>query len=231
MEPRVRIAETFFSLQGEGLLTGQPSYFVRTSGCNLRCRWCDTPYASWSPEGTQRTPEELRAELRTRPEVRHVVLTGGEPLVSKHVGALATALRADGHHLTIETAGTVDPGVPADLYSISPKLADSGPRSDPRWLARHEEARFRPAVLRALMGRGADYQLKYVVSAPAELAEVEAQVRALAPRPDRVMLMPEGTTVERLDAVGAWLRDEALARGWRYCDRLQIRWFGDTRGT
>ncbi|MEO0323456.1 MAG: 7-carboxy-7-deazaguanine synthase QueE [Myxococcota bacterium] len=231
MEPRVLIAETFFSLQGEGLLTGQPSFFVRTSGCNLRCRWCDTPYASWSPEGVLRTPGELRAELATRPEVRHVVLTGGEPLVSQHAAALVRGLRSGGHHLTIETAGTVDPGVPADLYSISPKLADSAPKDDPRWLPRHEEARFRPAVLRALMGRGSDYQLKYVVGAREELAEVEAQTRALGARPDRVMLMPEGTRVERLDAVGAWLRGEAARRGWRYCDRMQIRWYGDTRGT
>ena len=47
----MRISEIFYSIQGEGILTGVPSVFIRTSGCNLRCTWCDTPYASWKPEG------------------------------------------------------------------------------------------------------------------------------------------------------------------------------------
>ena len=56
------ISEIFYSLQGEGELTGVPSVFVRTSGCNLRCTWCDTPYASWNPEGEQRSVEQIMAD-------------------------------------------------------------------------------------------------------------------------------------------------------------------------
>ena len=55
------ISETFTSIQGEGLLTGVPSVFIRTSGCNLRCRWCDTPYTSWEPTGQRETLEGLMA--------------------------------------------------------------------------------------------------------------------------------------------------------------------------
>ena len=53
----MKIAEIFYSIQGEGTLVGVPSVFVRTSGCNLRCTWCDTPYTSWQPEGEDLTLE------------------------------------------------------------------------------------------------------------------------------------------------------------------------------
>src|SRR5271168_1155713 len=73
------ISEIFYSIQGEGGLAGVPSVFVRTSGCKLRCAWCDTPYASWNPEGEPRTVEEIVAAVQSHAAARHVVLTGGEP--------------------------------------------------------------------------------------------------------------------------------------------------------
>ena len=103
------ISEIFHSLQGEGELTGVPSVFVRTSGCNLRCNWCDTPYASWNPEGVQMSVAEIVAEVTKHP-ARHVVLTGGEPMVAKEIHELAAALKQRGYHITIETAATVAPG-------------------------------------------------------------------------------------------------------------------------
>src|SRR5512145_1419035 len=57
--PYMRIAEIFYSIQGEGSLIGMPSVFVRTSGCNLRCSWCDTKYASWHPEGETQTVDAI----------------------------------------------------------------------------------------------------------------------------------------------------------------------------
>ena len=92
----LRISETFASIQGEGKLTGAPSFFVRTSGCNLRCTWCDTPYASWDPEGPVRTVEEIVREavgVRERQGVRHAVLTGGEPMLPPAIVPLTGALR------------------------------------------------------------------------------------------------------------------------------------------
>ncbi|MFM8982025.1 MAG: 7-carboxy-7-deazaguanine synthase QueE, partial [Spartobacteria bacterium] len=76
------ISEIFYSVQGEGELTGVPSVFIRTSGCNLRCRWCDTPYASWNPEGTEMSIDQILAEVEKHPAA-HVVLTGGEPVVAR----------------------------------------------------------------------------------------------------------------------------------------------------
>ena len=73
----MKIAEIFYSLQGEGTLAGVPSVFIRVSGCNLRCTWCDTPYASWNPQGTDLPLSAILEEVGKHP-ARHVVLTGGE---------------------------------------------------------------------------------------------------------------------------------------------------------
>jgi 7-carboxy-7-deazaguanine synthase len=150
----LRIAEIFHSLQGEGALTGVPSVFVRTSGCNLRCSWCDTPYASWAPDGAERemTPEAIVDAVACF-ACRHVVLTGGEPMMAPGVHALAASLRARGHHLTIETNGTYPPDrIAVDLASLSPKLANAAP--DPERFPREagtmtEDHRWRLDPLRA----------------------------------------------------------------------------------
>ena len=118
------IAETFTSLQGEGILVGVPSFFIRSSGCNMRCRWCDTPYTSWLPEGERRPVTDLLAEA-TASGVQHVVVTGGEPLLQREIAPLTRELRAAGLHVTIETAGTVDPPFECDLLSISPQTGDT----------------------------------------------------------------------------------------------------------
>src|SRR5215470_10913178 len=118
-DDRLRIAETFYSLQGEGTLVGVPSFFVRTTGCNLRCEWCDTPYTSWHPEGELMTVDEVLARLSAFP-TRHVVLTGGEPLLVPEAEELCARLRATGCHITIETAATVFRPLACDLASLSP---------------------------------------------------------------------------------------------------------------
>ncbi len=125
----MKIAEIFYSVQGEGTLVGVPSVFVRTSGCNLRCTWCDTPYTSWKPEGTEMSNEAILAEVAKFP-ARHVVITGGEPMLFAPVVALTESL--SNVHVTIETAGTVYQPVKADLMSISPKLANSTPEGSGR---------------------------------------------------------------------------------------------------
>src|SRR5438067_9580320 len=96
------ISEIFYSIQGEGELTGVPSVFVRTSGCNLRCSWCDTPYASWNPEGTPQSVAQIVAAVEAHSQARHVVLTGGEPMIAKDLHLLAAELKTIGRHITIE---------------------------------------------------------------------------------------------------------------------------------
>lgn len=238
-DARLRISETFTSLQGEGRLTGVPSFFVRASGCNLRCTWCDTPYASWAPEGDVRTVAAV-AEEAARSGVRHAVLTGGEPMLFGAMAALSRRLLELGLHVTVETAGTIFRGpdeLACDLLSLSPKLANSTPAEgdlrDPSgaWRRRHEQRRLPIDVLQRLLDAWPDRQLKFVVASAADVAEIDAllaQLRGVAP--SDVMLMPEGTTVPDPSRV-RWVVDRCLERGWRYCHRLHVELFGDTRGT
>src|SRR4051812_17971141 len=102
----MKISELFFSLQGEGKLTGVPSVFIRASGCNLRCTWCDTPYASWAPEGDALSVPQILAEVGKSPAA-HVVLTGGEPMIMPDIAELCAALKEKNYHITIETAATI----------------------------------------------------------------------------------------------------------------------------
>jgi 7-carboxy-7-deazaguanine synthase len=228
------VAEIFHSLQGEGVLMGVPSVFVRTSGCNLRCNWCDTPYASWRPEGAPMEVEEILAAIAKYPS-KHVVLTGGEPMVAPGIHELAFQLQERGHHITIETAATIAPnGIACDLVSLSPKLRHSAPdaRLDDTWRKKHEELRWQPEVVAAWIAQG-DYQLKFVVGTEGDLAEIEAMIRETncAVPPERVLLMPEGVTPEALRAKAGWLGEQCKARGYRYCPRLHIELYGNKRGT
>ncbi len=229
------ISEIFYSLQGEGQLAGMPSVFVRTSGCNLRCNWCDTPYASWQPEGRTMAVEEIVAEVKRHP-ARHVVLTGGEPMIAPEIHELAFQLQELNYHITIETAATVPPrGIACDLASLSPKLAHSAPdaRLDDTWRRKHAELRWQPAVVAEWIAAAPDYQLKFVVSTEADLAEIEGMLRetdCLIP-PAKVLLMPEGVTVEVLRSRAAWLGELCKARGYRYAPRLHVELYGNRRGT
>lgn len=230
------IVETFYSIQGEGKLAGVPSFFVRASGCNLRCGWCDTPYASWAPEGERRTVASLVEEC-VASGAHHAVLTGGEPMLFGAVEALAAGLHARGVHVTIETAGTIHRTLHCDLMSLSPKLANSTPvEGDPRdpggaWRTRHEERRLNLEALQRLIDGYAERQLKFVVSEPSQLAEIEGLLSRLRGwTRDDVMLMPEGVTPGAL-AARAWVVEACKARGWRYCPRLHIELFGNRRGT
>lgn len=229
------ISEIFHSLQGEGELTGTPSVFVRTSGCNLRCAWCDTPYASWNPEGTNRSVSQIVAAIDRYPTTRHVVLTGGEPMIAKDIHALASAVRATGRHITIETAATVAPaGIACDLASLSPKLLNSAPDAEQHavWRKRHESTRWQPEVVRAWIDQY-PYQFKFVVARPEDIDELEHMLAALRrdiPR-HKVLLMPEGTTMERIRSRAAWLAEVCKQHGYRYAHRLHIELYGNKRGT
>jgi 7-carboxy-7-deazaguanine synthase len=228
----MKIAEIYKSIQGEGRLTGTPSVFVRASGCNLRCWFCDTPYASWQPEGQDYAVDEIIAEIEEW-DCRHVVITGGEPMLFAELIPLCRELQDRGRHITVETAGTLYLPAACDLMSISPKLAGSGPNSEqhPRWARRHERDRYRPEVLARLMAEY-DFQLKFVVDRPDDIAEIEQLLLELPElSADRVLLMPQGRSGEELAAHGMWLPSLCEERGWTYCPRRQIEWFGPVRGT
>lgn len=228
----MRIAEIFRSVQGEGFLTGTPSVFVRTSGCNLRCWFCDTPYASWRPEGEQLSVDNVIERVLSY-EVAHVVITGGEPMLLAAMLPLTGQLHAAGRHITIETAGTRYLPVVCDLMSLSPKLSNSAPTGEQAgaWKARHEQRRRAPEVVRRLVAEYA-YQVKFVVDQPADCCEVEQYLNEFSEIDrSRVMLMPQGTDMATLSEKAAWLEPYCREHGLRFCPRRQIEWFGLTRGT
>lgn len=228
----VIINELFHSLQGEGKLAGVPSVFIRTTGCNLRCVWCDSPKTSWEPSGVAMSVGEI-VERVADFGCAHVVLTGGEPMIAPDVEELTLELRKRGLHITIETAGTVWKDVVCDLASISPKLSNSTPhgRGTQEWIRRHDETRINFDVIRRFM-TFADYQLKFVVSSPGDLGEIQELLRAIGPHdPASVLLMPEGVSVTELDARGRWLADLCKQHGYRFCPRLHIYLYGHTPGT
>ena len=126
-------------------------------------------------------------------------------------------------------------GIACDLASLSPKLAHSAPdaRLDDTWRKKHAELRWQPAVVAEWIAAAPDYQLKFVVSTEADLAEIGDMVRetdCLIP-PGKVLLMPEGVTVEALRSRSAWLGELCKARGYRYAPRLHVELYGNTRGT
>jgi 7-carboxy-7-deazaguanine synthase len=231
----MRIAEVFRSIQGEGRLTGTASIFVRTSGCNLRCRYCDTPYASSTPEGEDLSVAEIldRIDQLRQAEVRHVVLTGGEPMLFAELIPLSAGLRDEGWHITIETSGTLYLPVACDLMSISPKLSNSTPppEQDPQWTWRHTLTRHAPEVIRRLTSQY-DCQLKFVIDCPDDCREVEAYLGEFpAIGRSQVMLMPQGVDAEVLAEKAEWLAPYCAERGFQFCPRRQIEWFGAKRGT
>ena len=222
----MQIAELFYSLQGEGALVGVPSVFIRTSGCNLRCAWCDTPYTSWQPEGTEWSLDRMLDEVKAHP-ARHVVVTGGEPMILPDVVPLTQRLRALGLHITVETAGTVFRPVACDLMSISPKLSNSTPTGP--WAAQHDRLRIQPETLRELMARY-PYQLKFVIEKPGDLEEVRWLLELLGSGREHVILMPEGTDREPLRERAVWLAEICKEEGFRFSPRLHVELYGNQRG-
>jgi len=228
----VKVTEIYKSIQGEGFLTGTECVFVRASGCNLRCRFCDTPYASWEPEGQDLSVPEIVAEVDAM-RADHVVITGGEPMLFAEMIPLCTDLHRQRIHITIETAGTLYLPVACDLMSISPKLSNSTPEKapDPKWHLRHERSRHVPDVLEKLIGEF-HYQFKFVIDSAADVDEVELYLTQFpAIDRSRVMLMPEGTTTEDLQVTGRWLANYCQQHSLSFCPRRHIEWFGLARGT
>ncbi len=229
----MKIAELFYSIQGEGKLVGLPSVFVRASGCNLRCTWCDTPYASWNAEGTDVSPDEIVRRVLAF-GCRHVVLTGGEPMIMAEIGTVAQMLATAGCHLTIETAGTVFKPIVMHLASVSPKLSNSTPttREQGRFAASHERLRLNPPIVQQFIDHADDVQLKFVVSHEADLEEIDALLKQLNGwEPSDILLMPEGIDTQTLQSRGPWISGVCKRTGYRYCPRLHVELFGNRRGT
>ena len=194
---RVKLTETFVSIQGEADSVGWPTFFVRLTGCPLRCVYCDTQYAfhggEWQEVGA--VVEAARAS-----GVRHVCVTGGEPLAQKTCLELLAALCDAGVEVSLETSGAMDvaPVDPRVSRVVDLKTPGSG-----------EAARNRMANLDVL---GARDQLKVVVCSREDYEWARELLRARGMPACQVLMSPGWGQVE----------PRALAE-WILADRLDVR--------
>lgn len=235
------INELFCSLQGEGKLAGVPSVFVRTSGCNLRCWFCDSYHTSWEPTGAWLSVDDLLDRINQF-DANHVVLTGGEPMIHEESIRLLDELDDRGYHTTVETNGTIYRDAAIDLASVSPKLAsstptpDRDPKGDGEWADRHENNRIDMDALARLVD-AYDSQIKFVVTGREDLPEINELVATLREHAastvhdSDVLLMPEGMTREALDERRELVAELAQEHGYRYTPRLHVDLWNDEPGT
>ncbi|RLM53524.1 7-carboxy-7-deazaguanine synthase QueE [Halobellus sp. Atlit-31R] len=236
------INELFYSLQGEGKLAGTPSVFVRTSGCNLRCWFCDSYHSSWEPTHSWLSIDDIVDEVLTFDAADHVVLTGGEPLLHAESVALLDELDDCGYHTTVETNGTIYRDAAIDLASISPKLRSSTPtpERDPdgegEWADRHDRRRIDMEALGQLLGEY-ENQLKFVVTGADDLPEITDLVERIREQTtatvsdDEVLVMPEGQTRDGLEDTRTAVAELAMTHGYRYTPRLHVDLWNDAPGT
>ena len=235
------INELFYSIQGEGKLAGVPSVFVRTSGCNLRCWFCDSYHTSWEPTHAWMSTKEIVEEVSTHAKADHVVITGGEPLIHEETTHLIDSLSNDGYHITVETNGTIHPDAAIDLASISPKLSSStptaakDPKGDGEWSEKHEELRIDMTALTRLV-ENYSFQLKFVVTSREDIEEVNDIVERIRDqtsariRNQDVLLMPEGQTEAEVAQKRAQIAELAMEHGYRYTPRLHVNLWNDEAG-
>ncbi len=239
--------EIFHTIQGEGPGVGLPAVFVRASRCNLHCQWCDTDH-TWNFIGTpwshvkdadpayrkydraevtfQLAPAEA-AERVLAHRCHRTVITGGEPLLQQRAFLeMIRHIRSGdpGHAFEVETNATVMPepdfAAAVDQFNVSPKLGNSG---------MPEAKRIVPEVLAWFANRNSAF-FKFVVASPADLGEIEALVEDHGLPRSRTLLMPEGRSATQLDRTAPWLAEVCRDGGFRFCDRLHIRLWGDRRG-
>jgi 7-carboxy-7-deazaguanine synthase len=114
----MKICEIFNSIQGESTLQGVPTVFIRTAGCNLSCSWCDSAYARLGDDGYEKEVADIIADISPSP-IRHVCITGGEPLLQDETYALVRGLSCRNYEVSVETNGTVDAAaLPLDVKRV-----------------------------------------------------------------------------------------------------------------
>lgn len=231
-EEQLPVSEIFLSVQGEGVHSGSPSVFLRTYRCNLTCTWCDSKYTWLDQDKAKAGVEYALMSVSAVIErvasfgCKHLVLTGGEPLLHQRVLApLLDTLRREGFFIEVETNGTIAPSAAllgvVDCFNVSPKISNS---------LVEEGVRTRPDALRAFVRSGKAW-FKFVVCEGKDIEEVEAMLSRFGIPRDRVMLMPEGVDAASLLERSRWLAEVCKERSLRISLRLHILLYGNRRGT
>lgn len=235
----MKIVEGFATLQGEGRYLGVPSYFIRSTGCNLRCAWsnkdgsvtvCDTPYTSWNPEkGYELNVDKVLHELKGKP-IEHIVLTGGEPTIQPDIRDISNRFSDEGYIVTVETNGTrYHEGMERAFMSLSPKLQSSYAQPDERERQLHVRNNDFMSTLKQWI-QSNDYQLKFVANQTSDMVEIMGIKDVLNIPESKIYLMPQGITTEQFKERQEWLFEVCVQYGLNYSPRMHIDIFGNVRG-
>lgn len=207
--------EVFFSIQGEGLNAGAPAIFVRFGNCNLKCTWCDTKY-TWQPgvaDNFEVPFEKIFKEIRKYPQCKHLVITGGEPMLQQDV---ITAIRREfpDYYIEIETNGSqpVRCADDVDLFTVSYKTSNSGNA---------------PYELKTINEKCV---YKFVVCSEGDFDEIEKIIKKYNLPADKIFLMPEGVSREEILKKHDFIIDYCTRRGYQFTTRMHIITWGNERG-
>ena len=231
----MQVLEVFQSKQGEGIWTGQPCVFVRFFGCPLHCRFCDTAYTRFNSEEqvprANLTVDEIAGRVLLF-GIPHVVLTGGEPMFPAEIVELTQLLKKLDYQITIETAGIIFRPVICDLMSISPKLRNTVPVvAEQAIIQAHNQTRWQPEIVRQLISQY-NYQLKFVIDREEDFDDVEEYLTHIPDVvPNRVLMMPQAIDVETMRQKATWIEPFCRAKGFSFCPRMQLVWYGNKRRT
>lgn len=241
MENCLAVSETFYSIQGEGIYLGEPSFFIRTNYCNLRCPRCDTPYTSLAPEEASSVGVNQLVNEALRYPARHVVITGGEPTLWKRaLPVLCSRLKQYHKLITLETNGLLF--LPeligkVHLFSVSPKLSSMTPEAG-KFRSIHERGvhKAKETINKYIYYIPAGQhlvQVKFVVDQPEDVCEVEEflqDIKGLDLLGVYIVLMPQGRTAGEYHEKASWLVEVCKEKGWRYTPRVHLDIWGPVRG-
>ena len=213
---KINISEIFYSIQGEGLLAGRPSVFVRLAGCPLRCKYCDTEYALDSSAGTKMSIDQA-IEKTMKYSPAYVVITGGEPMISPQISLLCQRIKEHNIHITIETAGIkYVANLACDLMSISPKLSNAYDNGQ-------NKNRYLKIDRLKKLTANYNYQLKFVMDKIEDITEVHQILNDLKDFDrSKVLLMPQAKNISEYLKKSPLIVELCKANGFIFSPRLQL---------
>lgn len=226
----IQICEMFYSIQGEGRLQGVPSVFLRLTGCNLNCEWCDTSEVLENHTRVKYTDGELLQEIKKYP-CSHVVITGGEPTLCREINSWILLFKENGYMVTVETNATIPINLACDLVSMSPKLSNSIPVSagNRGIMDSHDRKRINIEAIKNFI-KHQDYQIKFVCRAlQSDMDEVKGILEQIGTYDNtKVMIMPLADSRDELYAIQRDLVRLCISNNFRYANRLQLQiWDND----
>jgi 7-cyano-7-deazaguanosine (preQ0) biosynthesis protein QueE len=225
----MQINEIFKSIQGEGPNFGKPAIFLRTAQCNLKCTWCDTKYTwdwenyDYTKEVKEMAIEEIKEQILDL-EIKHLVITGGEPLLQQDdLADLLSFLKPD-FYVEIETNCTILPNKMltdlVDQWNVSPKTENSG---NPLELYENDECYY-------FFANQKNCFFKYVVEDESDIPEIKKFVTKYNIPENRVQLMTQASTKEEISAREKSISELAKANNFLFSPRLHVAMWGAQRG-